>query len=282
MKKRQIKQTISNSTNFPLDETKTSGVKDQNLFMDNATLSVKENVNIDNSLFIRNLAVTDTIISPCDVNIGGDLSTEKTDLHQTTISNGLNITSLTEKNQTPVFENLSDPLSQRDALTYAYYRKFSVQAYQNSIEYQSTYNINTGAVKLYGGSRAWRTYTSITPRCAQYFDVFDDRIIPKQAGIYQVTLQCTRWEGDHSGNDDANFLLFLISGSNRSLLSSTDTRGIWFSDRTTRVLHAIFPIPKLTTNQFYIQAQTTKHLKIKFFSTNVIWFPFNTNFSEVD
>ena len=279
--KNQPKHNIENSTNFRMTTPTASGVKDQNLFMDGATLSITGDVSIDDSLSTRNLTVTDSATSTCDVEILGDLSTESTDFYATTLSNGLDIISASEKNKTPFLSNISDPKSPRDALTYAFYRRNSVQAYHSSVSYTSTYDFQSGVVKLYAGNGTHEENS--TPRYSDYFTISEDRITPKKAGIYQITIQCTRFSGKHSGNDDATFFLYLMSPTNKSLLSSTDTRGLSNTDRTTKVLHAIFPVPELTREgDFYIQAMSTADMKIKYFSTNVIWFPFNMSFSEVD
>ncbi|WP_051263305.1 hypothetical protein [Chlamydia pecorum] len=281
--KNQPKYNMTNSTNFRMDTTAVaSGVKDQNLFMDGATLSITGSSSIDDTLSVRNLTVTDTTTSTCDVEIGGDLSTENTDFHATTLSRGMDIISASEKSKTPFLANISDPQSPRDALTYAFYRRNSVQAYHSSVSYSDTYQFLSGAVKLYGGGAGTNDVNS-TPRYSDYFTISEDRITPKKAGIYQVTVQCTRYQGKHSGNDNATFFLYLMSPTNKSLLSSTDTRGLSNTDRTTKVLHAIFPIPELTREgDFYIQVTSTADMQIKYFSTNVIWFPFNMSFSEVD
>lgn len=281
--KNQPKYNMTNSTNFRMDTTAVaSGVKDQNLFMDGATLSITGSSSIDDTLSVRNLTVTDTTTSTCDVEIGGNLSTENTDFHATTLSRGMDIISASEKSKTPFLANISDPQSPRDALTYAFYRRNSVQAYHSSVSYSDTYQFLSGAVKLYEGGAGTNDVNS-TPRYADYFTISPDRITPKKAGIYQVTVQCTRYQGKHSGNDNATFFLYLMSPTNKSLLSSTDTRGLSNTDRTTKVLHAIFPIPELTREgDFYIQVTSTADMRIKYFSTNVIWFPFNMSFSEVD
>lgn len=281
--KNQSKYNMTNSTNFRMDTIAVaSGVKDQNLFMDGATLSITGSSSIDDTLSVRNLTVTDSTTSTCDVEIGGDLLTENTDFHATTLSRGMDIISASEKSKTPFLANISDPQSPRDALTYAFYRRNSVQAYHSSVSYSDTYQFLSGAVKLYEGGAGTNDVNS-TPRYADYFTISPDRITPKKAGIYQVTVQCTRYQGKHSGNDNATFFLYLMSPTNKSLLSSTDTRGLSNTDRTTKVLHAIFPIPEITREgDFYIQVTSTADMRIKYFSTNVIWFPFNMSFSEVD
>lgn len=206
--KNQPKYNMTNSTNFRMDTTAVaSGVKDQNLFMDGATLSITGSSSIDDTLSVRNLTVTDSTTSTCDVEIGGDLLTENTDFHATTLSRGMDIISASEKSKTPFLANISDPQSPRDAVTYAFYRRNSVQAYHSSVSYTNTYDFLSGVVKLFAGNG--NNEVNSTPRYSDYFTISEDRITPRKAGIYQITIQCTRFSGKHSGNDNATFFFIL-------------------------------------------------------------------------
>ncbi|ANH79005.1 hypothetical protein [Candidatus Chlamydia sanziniae] len=288
MIEKQPKQTILSSVgDSPKSIENDSGVKDQNLFLDKTTLSVDGKTTVENTLSTRNLRVTDQVTSPCDVTIGGNLTTTSTKFNATVLSNGFNITSPTEQNKTPIFNDISNPLSQRDALTFDYYHKTSIQAANQYIRYKNVYTITVNnkniPIKLSGGGEAQDNSYNATPNNSRYFSISTDKILLKAAGIYQVTLQCSRYYGGHSGTDEANFLLYLNSGGVKTLLNIADTRGVSGSDSTCVVLFAIFPIPESTSNNHpYIQAETGMSIDIKSFSTNVIWFPFKFNFSEVD
>lgn len=139
--------------------------------------------------------------------LGGDLLTENTDFHATTLSRGMDIISASEKSKTPFLANISDPQSPRDAVTYAFYRRNSVQAYHSSVSYTNTYDFLSGVVKLFAGNG--NNEVNSTPRYSDYFTISEDRITPRKAGIYQITIQCTRFSGKHSGNDNATFFFIL-------------------------------------------------------------------------
>ncbi|ACZ33231.1 conserved hypothetical protein [Chlamydia pneumoniae LPCoLN] len=288
MKKIKQQGNIFGSTTPPINPNENSGVKDQNLFIDQATLSVERNVRIENNLETRDLKVLDTTTSPCEFIVKGNVSAEGSRLHATTLSDGFNIYSKTDVSQTPVCNNISDPQSARDALTFSYYRKTGCQAanlytyYPGSGYYvapNTTIETHVAAISSKSVSR------NTTPDFSRYADI-EPIVKLKQVGIYQVTMQLTRWSGQHDGDNSATLILNLVSGNSKTLLCTSDTRGGYSSDRTSVAVTATFSVTEIVSSSPYdypwINLESTIWMNLMSLSTCVIWFPFPSNFVEVD
>ncbi|SPN73404.1 hypothetical protein C10C_0226 [Chlamydia serpentis] len=287
MKKLKQKNIIVKSSIPPINSNENSGVKDQNLFMDQATLSVEGNATIENALVTRDLKVSDTTISPCEFVVGGNISAEKSEFNATTLSNGINIFSQTSSSRTPVCNNISDPQSARDAITFNYYRKTGCQAANLYTYYPDGYYVDSGAsVETNARSISNKTvYFNRTPNASNYIEI-DPIVKLKKEGIYQVTFQLTRWSGYHEGDNNPGLFLNFISRNSKVQLCTSDTRGGYQTDRVSVALTSIFPVtevvPSPPYNYPWVNVETILWINLMSVSTCVIWFPFDFNFAEVD
>ncbi|WP_192940653.1 hypothetical protein [Candidatus Chlamydia corallus] len=286
MNKLKQKETIVESSTPLLNPNENSGVKDQNLFMDQGTLSVEGNATIENTLITRDLKVSDTITSPSEFIVGGNLLAESSQFNATTLSKGMNIYSQTSSSATPRCNNIRDPESPRDALTFNYYKKTGCEATNMYIYYANGYQVNQGQSIE---TNAWATGKDMafnsTPNASLCVDI-NPIIKFKKEGIYQVTIQLTRWSGYHGGPNTAGLFLNFISGSNKVLLCTSDTRGTSGGDYVSVALTATFAvteiIPSPPHSYPWIDITSYDWINIMSLSTCVIWFPFSFNFSEVD
>ncbi|AFS25203.1 hypothetical protein [Chlamydia psittaci] len=263
----QARETDSNAT----------GVKDQNLYLENAKLNINGNLNIEDDFNAATLTVTNDVNANCDVFAGSQLSGSNGFSLRNTVLNG-NI-SITSSNN-PSVGNISDPLSQRDALTFNYYKKSSVQAYTCMLDHRGTYNIPANSILdlKSGTSKDIENYTLMY---RNYFYVEGKDLVIKTPGIYQVTFEITRIGGQHSGNDEVNLFLRLDQGSQFENLCTADTRGHYPTDRTSTALYAIFSISDISS-QPIVRVYTNAHIESMFSTISVIWFPFASRFPEED
>nr|CRI41267.1 Uncharacterized protein BN1224_GiD_A_02680 [Chlamydia pneumoniae] len=287
MKRRNLQKILPNASTPSTNVAENTGIKDQNLFLDQATLNVDGNVDIENFLETRDLKVADTITSPCEFTVGGGLSAESSQFKATTLSKGLEITSEDQDGRVPKFTNVSDPQSPRDALTYNYYRNTGCQALNLYTYYSSSQPTTVGKPietvcqnpnpETYRISSSAKIYDAVTRFPYIQF---------KAPGIYQVTIQIRRESGQHSGLDNPNLYLNLMIGNNKTLLCASDTRGYSGGHRTSIAVTGTFTLTEIVAtpphDYPWLFLETTIGLDIKSMSTCVIWFPFQANFAEVD
>ncbi|MEF9497121.1 hypothetical protein [Chlamydia sp. 04-14] len=262
-------------------ETDATGVKDQNLYLNDATLNIEGSLNIEDEFNADSLTVQKDVNSNCDFFIGGNLSGNDSCSLKETILNG-DITVSSNSSTQPLFNNISDPVSQRDAITFNYYRKSCVQAYTCFIDHRGTSNIDKDSLVYFktGSSKDFENYT---PMYRNYFYVDPQHIRIRTPGIYQVTFEVTRMNGQHSGNDEVNLFLRLNSGGEYQNLCTADTRGHYKTDRTCTSLYAIFSITDVSSsNSPSVTVFTGGHINSMFSAVSVIWFPFPSRFSEED
>lgn len=262
-----------------LSDEKSTGVKEQNLFLDGATLRINKSLTVENTLECRNLSTPNNISSPCDIFINGDLQSKQTHLSETVLDGDFSITC--NANAIPVFQNVSDPKSQRDAITFNYFSNTSPQAYTcYNKTFPSGQNKFTGAlISLVNPDKE----ESYTPNYQDVFEPKGDRILLKKPGIYQVSYQLLRGDGLHAGNDFSNVFLRLNTNNNTSILCTGDTRGHYESDQTTTSLYTIFSLPSIPeTIPTYISVYTEIWVTVVSSTISVIWFPFNQSYDEVD
>ncbi|WP_139414403.1 hypothetical protein [Chlamydia abortus] len=270
---------ISDNPNNQTRETNfdATGVKDQNLYLENATLNINGNLNIEDDFDAETLTVTNDVNANYDFFAGSELSGDDGfSLRETVLNGDISINS----SQSSSIGNISDPLSQRDALTFNYYKKSSVQAYTCMLDHRGTYNIpaySTLALKS-GTSKDIENYTSMY---RNYFYVEGKDLVIKTPGIYQVTFEITRMGGQHSGNDEVNLFLRLDQGSQFENLCTADTRGHYPTDRTSTALYAIFSVSDISS-QPTVRVYTHAHIRSMFSTISVIWFPFASRFPEED
>ncbi|WP_375793420.1 hypothetical protein O1W69_04810 [Chlamydia sp. 12-01] len=262
-------------------EADATGVKDQNLYLNNATLNIEGSLNVEDDFNADSLTVRTDVNSNCDFFVGGNLSgTDSFSLHETILNGDITVSS---SSQTLLpFNNVADPVSQRDAITFNYYRKSCVQAYTCFIDHHGTFNIYTDSLVPFktGTSKDFENYSQMY---RNYFYVESQYIKIRTPGIYQVTFQITRMNGQHSGNDEVNLFLRLNSGGQYQNLCTADTRGHYKTDRTCTSLYAIFSITDVTSSDLpSISVFTTGHINSMFSAVSVIWFPFASRFSEED
>ncbi|AAP05267.1 hypothetical protein [Chlamydia caviae] len=279
-----LSSTPSNPDNKFI-EAEATGVKDQNLYLQNATLNIDGNLNIEDEFNADSLTVKQDVNSDCDFFIGGNLSGENGFSLQETILNGdITVTSsVTSNSQTqPLFSNVSDPLSQRDALTFNYYKKHCVQAYTCFIDYRGRASLDANSL-VYLKTNTSKDFENYTPMYRNYFNVDTRYIQIRTPGIYQVSFELTRIGGQHSGNDEVNLFLRLNSGPQYQNLCIADTRGHYNTDRTSTSLYAIFSVTDVKSSDLpTVSVYTGAHILCMFSSVSVIWFPFPTRFSEED
>lgn len=290
-----INMTYKNSTPSQpsISDAKTVGVKEQNLFLDNATLTINNNLTVEDTLECRNFTLDQNLESSCDLYIRGDLGNVITDLKETVLDGDLVIScSADSSNNIPKFKNIGDPKSARDAITFNYFSLISPQAYHCYSEFQA----HTSGGGFAGGDKMhfkgnWKgqqiTVTeNSTPLLNDAMEVQDDRILLKKPGIYQVAYQVLRRGGDHQvGGDDATLFLNLNFGNSELTLCTGDTRGHDGNDETTTSLYAIFSLPSQTGSSAstpYIYVSTRLSLFAGKSSMNVIWFPYGQSYEEVD
>ncbi|BAE81256.1 conserved hypothetical protein [Chlamydia felis Fe/C-56] len=265
------------------EEFDATGVKDQNLYMDNATLNIEGGLNIQDEFNADKLTVTNDVNSNCDFFIGGDLTGQSGFSLKETTLNG-DITLSPNSNNSLHLNNIADPVAPYDALTFNYYKKSCVQAYTCMIDNRGFVSIreNSNLPLKSFSSKDFENYTQLY---RNYFNVDTQYIKIKAPGIYQVTFQTTRYSGQHSGNDEVNLFLRLSSGEQYENLCTADTRGRYPRDRTTISLYSIFSVANISTqenNQPKISVFSSAYMSILFSSISVIWFPFASRFSEED
>ncbi|AGE75108.1 hypothetical protein AO9_02740 [Chlamydia psittaci Mat116] len=278
-KDKTISRFTSDNPNKQTRETDydATGVKDQNLYLENATLNIQGNLDIEDNFDADTLTVTNDVNANCDFFAGSKLSgSNGFSLRDTVLNGDININS----SQSPSIGNISDPLSQRDALTFNYYRKSSVQAYTCRLDHHGIYDIPAHSVidLQTGTSKDIENYTLMY---RNYFYVEGKDLVIKAPGIYQVTFEITRTGGQHSGNDEVNLFLRLDQGSQFQNLCTADTRGHYPTDRTCTALYAIFSISD-TSSQPIVRVYTHAHIRSMFSTISVIWFPFASRFPEED
>ncbi|ACZ33234.1 conserved hypothetical protein [Chlamydia pneumoniae LPCoLN] len=290
MKRRNLQKILPNASTPSTNVAENTGIKDQNLFLDQATLNVDGSVDVENFLETRDLKVADTITSPCEFTVGGALSAESSQFKATTLSRGLEITSEDQNGRVPKFINVSDPQSPRDALTYNYYRNTGCQALNMYTFYDGLYSAQPTTVgkPIEPVSQNPGPTTYHTSASAKIYDAIGTTpyVEFKAPGIYQVTIQVLRDLGQHSGNDYPNLYLNLMIGNNKTLLCASDTRGYSGGHRTSVAVTGTFTLTEIVTtpprDYPWLFLETTIGLNIKSMSTCIIWFPFQSNFAEVD
>ncbi|EPP35090.1 hypothetical protein CP10139811_0150 [Chlamydia ibidis] len=267
-----------NNNNDPSEMT--SGVKDQNFYLKNSTLEVSEDLIIGDLLKADNLTVTNDVTVNPDLFVGGNVSGGTTTLHNLTLNGDFSITSAANGAISEI-NNISDPQSPRDALTFGYYKKTSLQAYNCMLGYaaQQWFAEKSDLTFKTFSSKDDETFTPLYQNC---FTVESTRIILKRPGIYQVAYQVTRNWGGHYGDNLPSLYLRLNSMGSPTVLCSTDTRGQYAGDYTSVSLYAIFSLPITTTNNPYLTVNTTYEITRILSNISVIWFPFSNVYSEMD
>ncbi|WP_348664075.1 hypothetical protein [Chlamydia vaughanii] len=276
----QKKQQIKSSAPIPADEEAT-GVKDQNLYFDGVTLDISGNLSIEDEFLAGSVTVTDEVTTDCDFFVGGNVSGKHgVNLNATTLKGDMLITANNDES-VPLFNNVSDPRSQRDAMTYNFYQKNSAQTYNCCSRWWGNYFLEGGkSVEIKPGFAD--NYESSSARYRNCFDVEGAKIRLKSPGIYQVSYQMTRAGGYHKGSDEPN--LFLRLNRNEGLaqgLCCSDTRGHSYWETTGTPLFAVFSITDLSGGP-YIDVYTEIEIIPYCSAISVIWFPFAANFTEED
>ncbi|AHC16990.1 hypothetical protein [Chlamydia trachomatis] len=260
-----------------------TGVKDQNLWMRNATLKVEGDATIDDTLTSRDLKVTGpTIHTDLDLSVGGDVKGGRTVLGETVLEGDFNIKC--NQGQVPQFTNLSDPLSARDAITFDYYRDRSTQAYNCATHRNGALVDGNRFIDLrLHNSEDSESYTPMYRNRFYWKDNDQKKLYLKSPGIYQVAFQIFRSGGYHSGNDDPTiFLRLYTSAYEYTNLCTGDTRGFNPGNTTNTSLYSIFSIPSIGNEHPFIQVFTKIHVNIAYSMINVIWFPFGSSYKEAD
>lgn len=271
----------SNLQTHSLSDEKSTGVKEQNLFLDGATLQINENLTVENLLECRSLTALEGVSSSCDVFIQGDLQAKQTQLNETVLDGDFTISC--QANSIPVFQNISDPKSQRDAITFNYFSNTSPQAYTCFSEIYKDANQGKFTSSIVDIRSASNNTENYTPKYAEIFDPQKDRMLLKKPGIYQVSYQLLRGEGSHDGNNFSNLFLRLTTNNNTSILCTGDTRGHHNTEATTTSLYAIFSLPSIPSSiPTYISVYTSAYVMASYSTISVIWFPFNQSYDEVD
>ncbi|EPP28575.1 hypothetical protein CP8484711_1223A, partial [Chlamydia psittaci 84-8471/1] len=89
-------------------------------YLENATLNIDGNLNIEDDFDAETLIVTKDVNANCDFFAGSELSGNNGfSLRETVLNGDISINA----SQSSSIGNISDPLSQRDALTFNYYKK---------------------------------------------------------------------------------------------------------------------------------------------------------------
>jgi hypothetical protein len=259
-----------------------TGVKDQNLWLNNATLKVEGDVTVEDKVTGRDVNVTGTKIqADVDLLVGRDVKGARTDLGETVLKGDFSVKC--EVGQVPEFTNLSDPTSARDAITFDYYRDRSTQAY-NCVTGYKVYVKGENFIDLHANNS--RDVESFTPmyRNRFYWNGNDkQRLYLKSPGIYQVAFQILRNGGYHAGNDEPNlFLRLYTSEYEYTDLCTGDTRGFSAGHATNTSLYSIFSIPSVGEELPFVRVFTKIDITIARTMINVIWFPFGSTYTEED
>lgn len=266
-----------------LSDNEGTGVKDQNLWLNNATLNVEGDTTIDETLTGRDLNITGSKIqADVDLFVGGNVKGGRTSLGETVLKGDFNIKC--NQNQVPQLTNLSDPKSARDAITFDYYRERSTQAY-NCTTHRNGAGLQGGSVLDLRLNTSEDT-ESFTPMYRNRFYWKDNdmkKLYLKSPGIYQVAFQVFRSGGYHAGNDDPTiFLRLYTSAYDYTNLCTGDTRGFSEGNTTNTSLYSIFSIPSIRGELPFIQVITKISIRIAYTMINVIWFPFSSSYTEED
>lgn len=278
---------------YMTDEEQSVGVKEQNLFLDNATLTIGKDLTVEDTLSCRNLKISGNIKLPCDAHINGDLKNVITDLQETVLDGDFVISGVSDSASTlPHLKNIADPKSARDAITFHYFSSISPQSYHCHSEFT---NISVpgnsfvgGDVLVFKGVKGTAPITVFenkTPLASEVLEAENSRVLLKKPGIYQVAYQMLRRGGDHAGNDDPTLFLQLNLGNSDITLCTGDTRGHSVSDETTTSLYAIFSLPVQSdsvVNTPYIYVKTKIGISPGKSSLDVVWFPYGQSYEEVD
>lgn len=260
-----------------------TGVKDQNLWLNNAALKVEGDATVEDTLTGRDLNVTGTKIqTDVDLSVGRDVKGKRTSLGETVLKGDFSIQC--EQGKVPQFTNLSDPLSARDAITFDYYRDRSAQAY-NCATHRNGASVagNTFFDLRLNNSEDTESFTPMYRNRFYWNDKETKKLYLKSPGIYQVAFQVFRSSGHHAGNDDPTiFLRLYTSAYEYTNLCTGDTRGFSSGTTTNTSLYSIFSIPSIGGQQPFIQVFTKIEVRVAYSMLNVIWFPFSSSYTEED
>ncbi|EPP36409.1 hypothetical protein BOKEGFJH_00321 [Chlamydia avium] len=284
MKKKQfIKSSSPVSLTNNIDDAGT-GIKDQNLYFEDATIDISGNLAIDDQFQARSLSVTDQVTTNCDLFVGGNVSGNNgMNLNETTLSGDMLITANSQESA-PLFNNIADPVSQRDAITYNYYQNKTLQTYTCCSKYYSSKSFISSDTNIRFRTEEAYNSESYTLLYRNYFDIPSngEYIKLKALGNYQVSYQIVRNKGAHNGNDESTIFLKLNRDNQESeILCSGDTRGNNRWEQTGTPLFAMFSITDLTGNP-NICVFTNKFIYPYTSTISIIWFPFPITFFEED
>ncbi|WP_082196789.1 hypothetical protein [Chlamydia suis] len=260
-----------------------TGVKDQNLWLNNAALKVEGDATVEDTLTGRDLNVTGTKIqTDVDLSVGRDVKGKRTSLGETVLKGDFSIQCV--QGRVPQFTNLSDPLSARDAITFDYYRDRSAQAY-NCATHRNGASVagDTFFDLRLNNSEDTESFTPMYRNRFYWNGSETKKLYLKSPGIYQVAFQVFRSGGYHAGNDDPTIFLRLYTSTYEyTNLCTGDTRGFSSGNTTNTSLYSIFSIPSIGGQQPFIQVFTKIAVRVAYSMLNVIWFPFSSSYTEED